>query len=257
LYKSEQIQEVPNNAKVCPLCRGVEWIFTDTDGISAADRCQCFKEKLSANRVAKANIPTKYAGATFDSFLVHEDVDPAMAEFMRGIIMSVKTFVRNFKSDRGLLLYGPNGTGKTHLAVTAFRELVGPSGKDGRFINYQALLRMIKAGYDKPFGRIERTAEYDALENSDILLLDDLGSNRVTDWVEDTITDLIAQRYDNQRPLIVTTNYSPINGPTSKTVTLGYLGDRIGERATSRLRQMCTALPMPNSGDYRSRNHNR
>lgn len=178
---------------------------------------------------------------------------------MRGVIAAMETFARNFspflpggKSTRGLLIYGPNGTGKTHLAIAAFRRILGELGIEGRFINYQALLRMIKSSYDQPFGRSERTVEYDSLETSELLLLDDLGSNRVTDWVQDTITDLIAQRYDNQRPMIVTTNYSPEKGAT-QTDSFGYLGDQIGERATSRLREMCATLPMPRIGDYRSR----
>lgn len=245
---------------VCSKCQDTGYISRDIGGLAVSDRCPCIAERTARRIVENAGIPARYALASFGTFIVPDDIHHSVAMPMRGILMQLETFVRNFfpvrpgrsRSIGGLLLYGANGTGKTHLAISVFRQILLNGGVEGRFINYQALLRVIKASYDKPFGRSDRTTEYDALETTDLLLLDDLGSNRVTDWVQDTITDLVSQRYDNELPMIVTTNYAVEKG-SMQADTLGYLGDQIGERATSRLRQMCTPIAMPSIGDYRNR----
>jgi DNA replication protein DnaC len=229
------------------LCKGVEWVFTLTDGISAAKRCECFEKKLSAKVLPQANIPPKYGRCSFDNFSRH-DADETASESLGKAMLVTRTFAQQFpqRSDpRGILIHGRNGIGKTHLAVAAFRRILG-TGIEARFINYQALLELIRSGYDKPFGE-SRTAKYEEIQQVGLLLIDDLGANRVTDWVEDTITQLIAFRHDHQLPTMVTTNYTP--NPSG----IDYLGDRIGERATSRLREMCKIVPMPNVTDKRGK----
>jgi DNA replication protein DnaC len=128
-------------------------------------------------------------------------------------------------------------------------RLILEKGHDCRFVNYQELLRIVKAGYDEPFGN-SRTEAYDQIAEVEVLLLDDLGSNRVTGWVEDTITDLIAQRHDHERATIVTTNYCP---SVNENRAYPSLAGRIGERATSRLREMCKILEMPRLDDHRGK----
>ena len=241
----EKSQTRPNNDETCPLCKGVEWVFTLNEGISSAKRCECFEKRLSAKVLPQANIPAKYARCSFDNFSNH-DAEETASKSLASAMLVASSFARDFpqRSDpRGLLIHGGNGIGKTHLAVAALRRILG-NGVEARFINYQALLELIRSGYDKPFGE-SRTAKYEELEQLNLLLIDDLGANRVTDWVEDTITQLIAFRHDHQLPTIVTTNYTP--HPSS----VGYLGDRIGERATSRLREMCKIVAMPNVTDKR------
>ena len=99
---------------------------------------------------------------------------------------------------------GPPGSGKTHLAVAALRGLIA-RGFEGMFYDFQALLNHIRSGYDTASGTMDREAYRSALE-AEILVLDDLGAHRVTDWVEDTVTSIITQRCNNKRPTIVTTN---------------------------------------------------
>lgn len=240
----------------CERCQDTGWIRKSVDGVSFVEECSCRRDRRDAVLIERAQIPPKYARCTVEDFYFDQHEDPNVRSHLRQIVFSVRTFVRKFpaKSDpKGLLLWGANGVGKTHLAAAVLRSILEAKlGLDVRYINYQALLRMIKASYDQPFGSTERNAEYDAIEQVDVLLLDDLGSNRVTDWVEDTITDLIAQRYDNSRPTIVTTNYSPVK-PREGTEDPLYLGGRIGERATSRLRDMCWAVGFPSVPDYRGK----
>jgi DNA replication protein DnaC len=242
----------------CERCHDTTFINlgTDADGVRlGVKRCECFQEnsarKHNDRLLPRARIPARYAACThFDTFVLpphpHPSRDPLQQIF--GIL---KSYVTNFSPQmtgpRGVLIYGANGVGKTHLAVVALR-LILAKGYEGRFINYQALLRLIKAGYDQPFGSV-RTAAFDDVADVEVLLLDDVGSNRVTDWVQDTITELIAHRYDNQKATIITSNYTVLS---EKDSPFPSLADRIGVRAASRLCEMCRPLCMPALPDYRT-----
>src|SRR5678816_4645851 len=85
----------------------------------------------------------------------------------------------------GLLLIGDTGTGKTHLAVAALKAII-EKGHQALFYDYQNLLDRIRSSYDKTSGSGDREA-YRMAMDVEVLLLDDLGSHRVTEWVEDTI----------------------------------------------------------------------
>lgn len=236
----------------CALCEGTGFtVRTNKAGVEMAVPCACRAERRNAALLERAQIPKKYAGCEFDNFAFLNEDDQVRSE-LSFIHSMVESYSRQFPGTcdpHGLLLWGTNGIGKTHLAVAASRTLLS-RGFDGLFINYQELLRVIRAGYDQPFGNSYAEDVLRPIDEAEVLLVDDLGSNRVTNWVEDTITDLIARRYDYERATIVTTNYSPYT-PSSGAGRL--LADRIGERATSRLREMCRILPMPNLPDRRGR----
>jgi DNA replication protein DnaC len=172
----------------------------------------------------------------------------------------VRAFVREFPAtDKpGLLFVGNPGSGKTHLAVAALRELIA-KGFEGVFFDYQNLLERIRAGYNEVSGASEREA-YRAALDAEVLMLDDLGAHRVTDWVEDTVTSIITYRCNHRKPLIATTNLRDPDAGDKRTSGLQsdinskyFLEERIGMRARSRLFEMCRVIRMPNIEDYRIR----
>ena len=175
-------------------------------------------------------------------------------------MITVRSFVREFPNvpKPGLLFMGPPGTGKTHLAVAALRGLMA-RGFEGIFFDFQNLLDRIRSGYDQASGTMDREAYRTALE-TDILLLDDLGAHRVTDWVEDTVTSIVTHRCNNKKSTIITTNLRDPEAGDKRGSGLQedihgkyFLEERIGMRARSRLFEMCRLVRMPIVEDFRIR----
>lgn len=138
--------------------------------------------------------------------------------------------------NRGLLFTGPVGVGKTHLSVAILHELIKKKGVPCLFYEFGSLLKEIQNSYSL------------ISQNSELKVLDELGASKPTDWVRDTMMQIINARYNDRRLTIFTTNYRDERGqPSTET-----LEDRIGTRLRSRLYEMCRTVVIDGE-DYRRR----
>ena len=159
-----------------------------------------------------------------------------------------RRFVEEYPlTEKGLLFLGNPGVGKTHLAVAILKQLMTQKGVECLFCSYQDLLQSIRKSYDP----VSRSTESEVLRpvlETDVVVIDDLGANRISDWVEDTITYILNSRYNDKKATILTSNLpdTPEEAleptPGSKFTIADTLSKRIGIRVRSRLYEMCQVV---------------
>jgi DNA replication protein DnaC len=225
----------------CPICDDTGWKPIEADGVSRVTRCDCIRDKTVDQRQRDARIPPRYQRCTLDNFLTYQN-----EELLRAVD-SASRFSDAFPVvQKGLMLIGPPGIGKTHIAVSVLRHVVRRTGARGLYYDTRALLKDIRSTYNP----VTHTAEMDVIRpvmEAELLVLDDLGAERLTDWVEETMSLIVNTRYNERRPTIFTSNYEdvPDEGEMNSLLV------RVGFRLHSRLREMCDFLEY-DGPDYRN-----
>jgi DNA replication protein DnaC len=232
----------------CPRCQGSGWVPLSGDSLRV-EACECQGLLRRDQRLASAGIPRRYEHCTLETFDVHREQDKYVAT-LRTAAQRVREFIDTWPATdagRGLLFMGPCGTGKTHLAVSALVEIIR-TGKPGRllFRNFQDLIQEIQASFESDEVPSKSELLRPMLE-ADLLVLDELGSQKPTTFVQDTLYYVINTRYNEERATIFTTNYidRPADGKEER------LEQRIGARLRSRLYEMAQPVDFGATPDYR------
>jgi DNA replication protein DnaC len=235
----------------CSLCGGSGMRLVERpDGDRVAQDCACRIERRAARMVAATRIPKRYEHCSLDSF---ETAFPSATRSLKQAHLSARKFVESYPLETagtGLLLTGSIGVGKTHLAVGILQALVTERGATGLFYDYRELLKQVQNSYNRQVQATELEILAPVFE-AEVLVLDELGASKPTDWVWDTVAHILNTRYNDRRTTIITTNYANA-GPLGSiheikprdSMREETLGDRIGERMRSRLQEMCVVIEM-------------
>lgn len=232
----------------CPDCHGTgfEVDTTAEDGISRARRCQCSGLDRLDQRLKASRVPRRYRECSFESY---DDLNPSL----RLAKVQVSRFVEEYPiHDFGILLLGGCGVGKTHLATAALSSLIREKGVRGLFYDFRDLLKEIQASYNSVSGTTERGI-LQPIFGVDVLVLDDLGATKMTDWVRDTLSHIINNRYNERRVTIFTSNLEDEETAKPSEERLRdrpTLRDQIGDPLRSRLYEMCEIIRLEGD-DYR------
>jgi DNA replication protein DnaC len=244
----------------CSICEGSGLKLTlRPNGERFAEDCECRLRRRSDRLLKQSAIPRRYEHCTLDSF---EPGFNQADQTLASAHMMARNFVAGYPvatEGRGLLLIGSMGVGKTHLAVGILQALILERGVQGLFCDYRELLKRIQESYNPRVATTELQILTPVFE-AEVLVLDELGAQKPTDWVWDTVALLLNTRYNDKRTTLITTNYpntraaagrreserprSAAAQEAERAVREETLADRIGDRMRSRLAEMCVEVEM-------------
>ena len=217
----------------CRLCNShVDPLWIENFGWKVVNACKICEEKEKSNQEheklqAEINNLTKRSGLigllqdmSFDTHKGQSNAFSISKEYAESF---------DLNSKQGLYFYGRAGSGKTHLACAIIKHIIQTKLLPVIFVQSIDLLLQLRE-FDKNKTELEMIERFTKIT---LLIIDDFGTEKLTDWAQQVFYKIINDRLLTQKPIIFTTNYS-----------LQELENRLGERIASRIASMCKVIKM-------------
>ncbi|NIP30092.1 MAG: ATP-binding protein [Candidatus Dadabacteria bacterium] len=217
----------------CDVCEGQgHTIEINDNGYSYMKPCpKCESIRVRVKKYNRAEIPAKYYNK-----LQADSLKPINESVGMALTYAKDLFVDKYPYNRGFILMGPSGVGKTHLAIGTIAELTLKKAVNCLFKDFYYLLSDLKTAYS---GGIAENEILEPLINTDVLVIDELGKGKSNEWELNILDQLISKRYNSSKKTLITTNYIARDIIPKNLKTTEILEDRVGERIASRLYEMC------------------
>ena len=230
--------------ETCPCCKGAGYfvydVAVDHHMFGKLQACGCLQQRQIERRRSELHAKSGLApfrGKTFASFdRTIAGVDHAVG--------AAQAFADN--PDGFLTLVGNPGCGKTHLAQ-AIGNALQARGFEVVWSTAPDALRLLRSTFDQTSTKPKNSfdEQFDLFRKAPMLLLDDLGAENATDWGKETLFQLLNERYEYQRPTVITSNLHPNTAEAHR---------RFGMRLCSRLLDAVQGqLVVVHAADYRRR----
>lgn len=232
---------------VCEWCGGTGWELIEGKGVRP---CCCRQGERRRHLLEATRIPKRYERCSFESYIPQGEAgSPGFLSQAFALRAARKVADDYPNTETGLLLVGPCGVGKTHLAVSLIKSLVEVKGIGCLFVDFQDLLKEIQDSYS-PVSESSELKVLEPIYSAEVLVLDELGAGKTSQWVRETMAQVVNLRYKAAKLTVLTTNYGDQpDGPGGET-----LEERVGARLRSRLYEMCKTVVL-SGDDYRRRIH--
>ncbi|UQY33571.1 ATP-binding protein [Pseudomonas fulva] len=204
----------------CPVCAEEARRVAD-EAEQGEQRARAVRERME-RRLGEAMIPKRFQGKRFDAYRAET---PEQQQALRICEAYARDFPQNYEAGRCLLLLGTVGTGKTHLANAILHEVVTRHGMLGVYRTVTGILQYVKGSYDHAATYSEAEA-FQALVAPHLLVIDEAGATKATEFELATLFTVINGRYEQQKPTVVISN-----------LELDGLHRAIGDRCVDRLRE--------------------
>ena len=208
-------------------------------GVYAPSSCLCAAERRKRECFNRATLPARYATATLETLTTCTSASPSLQRLHRWI---VAWSVASPAPREGILISGPCGIGKTHSCIALLRHLTLVQAISCRFMDWKVFLTTLKAAYEHNGSACDLLH---SLTTCQVLVLDDVGPVRGSDWERDVFDEVISRRYSADLPAFITTNLTLDANPKGTSAFERW----VQIHTTSRLHEICHWL----SADGRDR----